>query len=279
MYFISIKNTIGEYFLVEIEKQIYCFRLAGSVKTFRATLAKTFRALMYDIEHYRPIDAANIKQLEDLLNKNSLPKINNRMFGVLKHFANKEKTEGFKEHSIKELIDQIEQHSSQYGDQVIELSNYLQSIEVDKIVTPTKKIVEFLDSDFKATDPKFFGTVMTTHLILEKDHKKITNYPVSAKKPWLKIILIVALIGLLIGIIYVFASGGAFNNIIPSFPIPGQPQGQSYNEADLMKQYPSPEAMKEAINHGQLDYSKLPPDVKKMVDTIKTPIAIPSNQH
>lgn len=273
-YFIQIKNTIGDYFLAEIEKQIYCFSLLGRIKTYRSTLAKSFRILTYDIEHYRPVDECMITKIEQLLTENSLPKINNRLFGVLKHFGNTEKNDGVQTHSIEALTDQITEHTGAYKDQVEELANYLKSLDVKTIVTPVKKIVQFLDVDFKATDPKFFGTVMTTHVILEKDHKKITNYPVTAKKPLLKIILVMVLIVLLIAIIYVFAQGGGLNNILPTLPSYSPTGTQSYQEADLEKQY-TPESAKIAIANGQLDYSKLPPNMKKMVDTVKTPVATP----
>lgn len=284
MYFVEIKHILGDYFLAEIEKEIYCFRLKGErIMTFRSTAAKSFRAIIYNTTHYMPISGGDQKLLEDVLVKNSLPKVTNRLYGILKLFGSREKTDDKDpSHSLKALVDEISDPkvSEEYKDEVASLKNYLDHLNVDQIITPVKKVVEYLDGEFLATDPKYFGTVMTTHLSLEMEHKKITNSPINAKKPWLKIIVLIMLVVMLVVVVYFAYSSGTFSHLLPTFGSVNT-TGQPTDEAGLLQKYPTPEAMKAAIARGELKYDALPPDVQKMVDQVKTPVAapIPSYQH
>jgi hypothetical protein len=213
--------------------------------------------------------------LEDVLTKNSLPKITNRLFGILKVFGRREKTdEPFTPHSLKELTDEVASKKEEYQEEVGTLVNFLSHLNVDQIVTPVKKVVEFLEGDFKATDPKFFGTIMSTHLSLELEHKKITNSPITAKKPWLKMMVLILLVVMLVIVVYYAYSTGMFSHILPSFGSVNT-NGQPSTVNELMTKYPTPESMKAAIARGELNYDALPDQVKKMVDQVKTPVAIP----
>ena len=100
--------------------------------------------------------------------------------------------------------------------------------------------------------------------------KKITNTPITGKLPWLKIIAIIAIIGLIAGVGYWIYSSGILAGGIPGLPTFGQE-----TQADILSKYPTPEALKAAIDRGEIDYNTLPPEVKKLVDAIKLPVVQP----
>lgn len=286
MYFVPIKHVIGDYFLAEIEKEIFCFRLKGArVKTFRSTAAKTFRAIIYDTEHYLPVSAGDQKQLEDLLRNNALPKVTNRLFGILKFFSKKEKElspeEEFSPHSLKKLAEELAMQSDEYADEVQNIRNYLDHLSVDQIVTPVKKVVEYLEGDFLATDPRFFGSVMSLHLNLELEHKKLTNSPITAKKPLIKIMVLGMLFVMLALVVYYAYSNHMFDNLLPHFEDNSITTTgvQCYDDPCLQKQFPNGAAIKAAVDSHSLDYNRLPPIAKQLVDeeNKKPKVTIPAH--
>ena len=282
LHFVPIKHTIGDYFVAMINKQLYAFKLVGSdIKTYRQTLVKSFRVLRYDTTHYRPI-SADSEDLKLVLEKNSLPKINMLLFNVLKLLGRREKAT-FENHDLPKLIKEIADKENEYGEQVKNIQNYLENLKIDEIVTPVKRIADYLEGDLLATDPQFLGATISSYQRTDVEHKKVTNYPVGAKSAWLKWIAIIALIGLVGAIGYIAYVQGVFDGLTgmfgsfqlqgggPSFLQPNQPS-QSEN---IMSKYPTPEALKAAIDRGEVDYDSLPPDIKKLVDGVKLPTASP----
>ena len=272
VWYVPIKFMLGDYFLVNLEGLLYCFKLKENrIKTWRQSLTRSFRKVYFSIDHYLPLSPGDIKDLSDILIKNNLPKVDSKLYKTFKILGDMEKVE-FKPHEIDKLITELEKHKNEYKVLITEMTDYLNHLHVDKIITPVKTISEFLESDLKATDPKFLGTVVTTAVMTDIENKKITNTPVTGKKPWLKFIAIIAMIAIVIGIGVLIWQSGMFQH----FSLPGLPTfGGPPTTTSITQQYATPEALKAAIDRGDVNYKDLPPDVQKMVDQVKTPEAKP----
>jgi len=262
---VPIKNVIGDYFLTDIEKQLYCFKIEGSrIKTYRHKGVRSFRVLHYDTTHYKPVSGSDYKELELMLQKNGLPRMNMMMFGMLKTLGKKEKEE-FEPHDLVNFVSELSQHEDQHQELVLNVRNYLGHLAIEKIITPVRRLTEFIEDDLIATDPKFLGTIVSTYQRVDFEHKKVTNTPTTGKFAWLKLILIISIIGLGIGLAYWAYASGIFSNIA----IPGLDQGSTTQ--DLLNKYPTPEALKAAVDRGEIRYDSLPNEIKDMINTVKLP--------
>lgn len=273
---VPIKYTIGDFFLTEIGKgQLFCFKVDPSrIMTYQETMTKSYRVLWYTTRNYQPISAGDNALLEDVLKTNSLPKVNHMLLGTLRTLGKREKNisdnSKFPGHSLQSLIEEVSVHSNQYSEQVQNITNYLEHLQTNQIVTPVREVSEFLDEELIVPDAKFLGDIVSTLQRVDQEHKKVTNVPITGKLPWLKITLILGLVMVLGGAGYYLYSSGAFSN----FSLGGF-LGQSATSQDLMKQYPTPEALKVAISQGKVSESSLPPDIKREVDAIKLPATPP----
>jgi len=266
VFYVPIKYVLGDYFLAKIENQLYCFKLDGSrICTYRHTLAKSFRKVYYNTEHYMPLSPGDVKNLEDILTKNDLPKVDNNMLKTFKILSKKE-TKDFQGHDIPKLIEEIATHEKDYPQEVQDMKRYLEQLGTEKIVTPVKQLSEFLDIELNEADPKFMGSVVNAVISVEEQHKKITNTPQTGKKPFMTIIIIVALVAIVGGVIYYGASSGTFSHLIPQI---GGPPPTSAN--DIMKQYPDPAILKAKIDRGEAKLSDYPPEVQDMIKNTKLP--------
>ena len=283
LHFVPIKHTIGDYFVAQINKQLYAFRIDGSrIKTYRQTLVKSFRVLQYDTTHYLPISPES-EDLKLILEKNALPKMNVLLFNILKILGRREKAK-FEPHKLEALIKEFSDQEDQYGEQVRNIKNYLDNLKIDEVVTPLRKMTDYIEGDLLATDPQFLGTTISSYQRTDVEHKKVTNYPVGAKAAWIKWIAIIALVGLIAAIVYIAYDQGAFDsftNMFGSFQIgsgssPFNLPSNQPTATDWMSQY-TPESLKAAIDRGDVNYDSLPPDVKKLVDGVKLPTATPKN--
>ena len=273
VWFVPIRYQIGNYFLAELDGLIYCFTTTEQkIKTWKQTGIKGFSKIYYNIDHWSPLSPADAKDLEVILTKNGLPKMNTKLFNVFKILGSREK-ENFEPHDIARLVEEIGMHREEYKEQVDNLINYLDHLNVDKIITPLRKTTDYLESDFKATSPQFMGSVVTAAIKLDEEHKVITNKPVNAKKPWLKFMVIMMLIGVVAGLGYWAYSSGAFSHLVPTIGSAGP-----VNSNDLMKQYPTPEALNAACDAHKLDCTALPKDVQDFLSHATTPQAIPQSK-
>lgn len=271
--FVPIKAVLGDYFLAEIDHQLYVFRLDGSrIKTYRHTLVKSFRVILYDTSHYLPISAENLTELESVLTKNGLPKVNMMLFSVLKLLGKREKSK-FEPHNIVDLVTEIQTHENEYSDQVRSIINYLEHLKVEQIITPVRKITEFLEGDLISTDPRYFGDVVLDERNTNEQHKRITNTPISGKNAWIKWVAIFGIIAMIGGLVAYLYSTGGFDGLGSGFSgmLPGGSDSNS-----IMNDYPTPEALKSAVDSGKVDYSSLPSDIKKMIDNFKPPTLKPN---
>jgi hypothetical protein len=272
LHYVPIKHTIGDFFLTTINRDIYCFKLDLSrMGTYKETATKSFRKINYSTKNYMPISAGDNKALEDLLRINNLPKVNYKLFRTLKLLGNREKTKEIKDftaHSLVSLVEEVSQHEDEYTDQVRNITSYLQHLQVDQIVTPVREVTEFLDEELIAGDPRFLGDIVSTLQRVDQEHKKVTNVPMTGKIPWFKMLLIISLVGILGGVGYWVYSSGALSN----FSVGGF-LGTPANSQSIMQEYPTPEALKVAIQQGKVKESDLPPDIKREVDAVKLPTA------
>lgn len=280
IWYVPIKNPLGDYFLADIDNQVYCFKIDGSrVKTYRHTLVKSFRVLQYDTNHYLPVSASDTKALEDVLRKNSLPRVNVMLFNILKVLGKMESQSEFTPHNLKDLISKISKKEDQYAEQVKNITNYLESLNVDEIVTPVKKVSEFLEDDLMETDAKFLGTIVSTFQRTDIEHRKVTNTPITGKMAWLKFMAVAMIIFAVIAIAWYLYDSGTFDS---GFAIPGFDLGSSNpfggGEVDPLKEWTdkyTPEELKAAIDRGEVDYNDLPQVIKDTVDSVELPTVEP----
>jgi hypothetical protein len=273
LWFVPIKFVFGDFFLTKINSQVHVFKLDGTrIKTSKAGGAKSFSVMHYDVSHYLPISHADIKAMEIILSINSLPKINSRLLGILKILGKTEKEGNFKEHNLDELIERLQSHPKRFEQEISELINFMASLDTAKIVTPVKRMVDFIEGDLKTIDSQFLGTIYTQAQRVDEKAKKILNPVLTAKKSWLVLILALACVGLVIALLYVAYDAGYFDgagSIIPS--IGG---GTDYSEKSLMTKYPNAGALRAGVDSGALNYDKLPKSVQKIVDDTPSPIAV-----
>jgi len=277
---------MGDYFVVDLDGKIFAFTLKGArILIHRRTLTKSFRVIQYDTCHYSSLKPET-KDLEILLQKNALPKINRLLHNILRVFAKREK-QPFVAHDIKELVDEFSKRSEEnpkYLEEVKNIRKFLEELDVEQIVTPVRKITDFLTEDFVATSPSFLGELLPRYQRLDTEHKKITNIPVKATGGILKI-MIIALMAIIIVVGLVYAiDQGVFDGVsdfidnistigegfkgIPS-PMTGfQPSvGTDYSDETIMSKYAGCETLKPAINSGEVDYNKLSANMKSLVDS------------
>ena len=150
---------------------------------------------------------------------------------------------------------------------------YLENLDITQIVTPLRKLSEFLEQDLVESDPHFFGTVTNAFKAVETENKYMTNVPVTAKKSYIKLFVIIGLCFMVMGVGVFVLQSGMLNNLVPQI---GGGNPQVHTAAAVYQNYPTPEALKAAITRGDVNYNELPPDIKHMVDQVKTPTATPT---
>lgn len=282
---VHIKYVLGNYFLADLEGRLYAFEL-GKTKTLKHTLTRKYEFLNYDTSNYKPIDGDKLKALEILVKENSLPKINKTMFDVLSLLAKREKNikvgEVFKGHDLKQLIKEIEDIATeelkkQKDGQLTQLSvkaqeryenlkTFLEELNTQNIITPVRKVTDFLDAEIKVTEPKFLADISTQHQRAEIENRIMTNRPIKGKTSLAKIMIVILIGGLVIGVAGYFLATGQLShgfNLIPSSTSGG---GSILHVKDIATTYPTPESLVEAIKSGKLTCSGIDDELKHMVN-------------
>lgn len=93
IYYVPIKHTINNFFLVEIDNKFFAFTLKGARRlTHRSKsgIGKSFQVIQYDTTHYSSINPTTV-QLGQMLKENSLGKMNLQMHNILSVLARREK--------------------------------------------------------------------------------------------------------------------------------------------------------------------------------------------
>ena len=258
-----IRYPVGDFFIAQIEGQLYVFKITDKIITYRHTAVKSFRFIIYHTSHWAPLSPENTRELEIILTKNSLPKVNKLLQRTFKMLGEREKT-NFEEHNITELIGQILDAKSKNPIDAKNIATYLKNLEVEKIITPVKNVADFIQEDLLPVNPAFLGTVIGQWIRAETVRKKVMNAPTTGKIPWLKLIILLSIVTGITVIVIWAVQNDIFSSIIPRI---GEPTSQ-----DIMQQYPTPEALKAAIDRGEVDYDSLPPDIKKMIEGVEAPV-------
>src|SRR3989304_2717644 len=276
-YFERIKYSLGDYFPVVINNLLYVFKIDGSrILTYRETLSKAFRVLIYTTSHFLPVSAEQ-KELELVLHNNNLPRVEGNLYSIMKILGKKEK-DPFQPHNIKELLEEVAAKEDEYSVETRNLITFLDHLKVDMIVTPVRRLSDFLDGELLETDPKFYGTVTALQERADKGNKMITNAPMGPKIAWMKWIAVMALVGLVLAVVYMAYDNGWFDPIMNAgdafkgFNL----QPGTGSDAEFAQKYPTPEAAKAALDRGELHESQIPPAMRELVKNVKTPEAIPT---
>lgn len=281
LHIVPIKHNLGEYFITDIDESTYVFKIDGTrIVQYRETLTKSFRVIQYDTTHYLPY-SSDLKELELVLQKNNLPKADGMLSKIFRVLSAKEK-KPFIPHNLRDLAATIQdfergsksnaptQVQEQYSKEAMNMLRYLDRLSIDELVTPIKRVSDFIQGDLIATDPKFLGSVVSSYQRTDLEHKKVTNTPITAKQGWMKFMLIFMGIGL-VGFIgfYLYDSGMLENfgmdSMLPTFG--------GMSDAELMQRYPDGASLKAAVDSGEVDYNSLSPTAQKIVD--ETPSATP----
>ena len=270
-WFVPLKFILGDYFVCKINNQTYVFRIMfDRIKTSKRKGAMSFQTLDYNTEHYLPV-SGDTKEIELLLKNMPFKKINGKIHDIFKLFGRTEKNPMEKPHDLDELVEILSSKQKKYPNEVEATINYFKSLSVKQIVEPLGRISQFVEDDLKATDASAIGSIWDLAVETDKDHKTVTNVPVNLKKSYLVMILIIIIVVAVVGLLWMANEAGKFDNIGSSIPGIGGSGSGDYSKDSLMKRYPSGASLKAAVDSGQLDYNKLPKDVKAMVDKTPTP--------
>lgn len=271
VHFVPIKHTIGDYFITDIDGDVYAFKIDGRrILQYRESMVKTFRILQYDITHHLPLSSES-KELEIILELNKLPKVDGMLANIFKILGSKERG-NFVSHKLSELIDRINGYEktearneleAKYSKEAMNMINYLDHLDVKEIVTPLKKVSEFIQEDLIATDPKFMGTVVASYQRTDMEHKKVTNTPIASKQAWIKFLAIFMGIGLVGAVAFFVYDGGYLDNMMGGMSMPTMGQ---LDDTMIMNKYPDAESLRIAVDKGEVDYDKLSSVAQAIVD-------------
>jgi len=295
LWYVPIKHTIGEYFLADIGGQIYCFKIDNEICQYREKLTKSFRVIQYDTKHYRPIKS-EIKELENILRINDLPKVDSMLADIFRILSKREKNVEFTPHTLKDLVEQLSKYNTndtgkplpqlaeKYTQQIESIITFLDNLKVDQITTPLRSVSEFIEGDLRATDPKFLGMVTTTLQNLDFENRKVTNSAVSPRGAWMKFALIAMIIVMIVVAVYWMYDQGYFDSLTTigegfqgiSFPAPGIPQGPGVKDDKYYQDNYTPESLKAAVDRGEIDPNDLPPATANMIKNVQVPTAEPT---
>ena len=292
LYLVPIVHTIGDYFVTELNKTTYVFKIDGSqIKQYIGIRKNVFSLIFFDTSHYKPLNAKS-DELEKVLKENSLPKVNSSLAKVFKALGNKEKINKdedgkvipFKPHKMEDLIkdlaglrDNKKKQSKamkdgyNYDDKFATTVNYLKSLSIDEIVTPLKSVSEYIEGDLVATDPAFMGSIISSYQRTDVEHQLMTNKSSGGKLSMMKILMFAVLIGSVVmvgGLMYsegMLTGANPLEKVFPSFKTSNAPIDLSNND-EVMERYPTGQSLKAAVDSGKVDYNKLSPQVQAMVD-------------
>ena len=275
VWFIPIRYLIGNFFLVELDKVLYCFEMDGTqIKTHRHFGIIAFRKIYYTIANYRPINAEKVKELEIILRNNHVSKVSNNLLDIFKQLKNKEKDlkpdEPFTPHNIAKLIEEIQQNPNKNPEVAENLEQFCKNLGTEEIVTPIKGVEEYLDKELKVTNPQYMGSIVNMNERVDNMRKKVTNTPITGKNPYIKLIAILSLVGLIAGVGIWAWQSGALDNALPHI---GPPPNTGISQDDLLKKYPDAGAAKAAIARGEVKLSDFPKTFQDLIKNAKLPTA------
>lgn len=289
-FVIHIKQYLGNnFFLAKIERKYHLFKIDPTrIKLYHHFGVQNVAKIDYELSNYNPIDEKQVADLENILNTNSLSKVDRKMFKLFDVLGKREKLNPdgtLKEpHKLDELLAEAKKYQGD-DEAVLEIIEYMRHLDVKQIVTPVKRLSEFLYKDLKEPDPGFADQLLNRSIATDKENKRMTNIPVDGKSPLLKIVLVLLLVGLVVGVIAYGFQTGQFSHILPSFgasggsplsftppgspaAVPSGPLSATSPVGQWASAYPTPQSLESAINSHQIACTQLPKEVKDMVNTL-----------
>ncbi len=121
IWFVPIKHTIGDKFLVEIDNNYYAFTLKNKrvlTNKSKTGLGKYFQIIQFDTSNTHCLKPTT-KELEIMLKENSLGKLDRQKFDILSILARREKG-NFGTWSVGEMDFETEQEAKDYLDSLDE---------------------------------------------------------------------------------------------------------------------------------------------------------------
>jgi hypothetical protein len=275
-HFFQIKHPVGDYFFSKVNDELYAFDMKGDSIKWRKSMAKSFEFQFFFTDHYKPM-SPHIKELELISAKNDLPKLSLTLYKVLHMLKLREKKD-FQSFKVKSLLDDLSKEKdddpkryAQYQDVI----SYLKDLDVDEIVTPVKRVSEYLEESFMATDPKYMGSVKTAVQLALTENREVNHNPISAKGGWIKILAVMMGVGLLGTLLYLGYTSGTFDGITAMIPDISNVSLQPQQAVNPTGGYDSPEAAKAAIDSGNAKITDFPSEMRSLINSVETPTVAP----
>ena len=217
-------------------------------------MAKTFSFYIYFTDNYSPV-TSELKGLENIITQNEIPPLNMLFYKAMKHLSKKEKRK-FEALEKKTLIESLSKHRDATKERFAEYQSvieYIEELPFEKIVTPVKRVSEWLDRTFLAPDPAIMGAIKTSLELAINQDKEINHVEIKAKKGWMKIILLMCVIGMGIAIGWFIYDGGYLDDLGSGF-------GASFgaiSDQELQARYPTCSQLVNAVNAGTVKYDQM----------------------
>ena len=243
-------------------------------KTYRAKGIKSVKILIYDTNHINPVSPENNTKVEQFLRDNKLHKVNRTLLNALYYIGKREAHDEskFTPVNLESFFTKVATDQEEYAQEAKNFLTFFKNLGVDEVVSPCKKISEFIFEDLITTMPQFYGLVVKTYEQAKGKYNKVTNEPKTAKTNWMIIGLIIGLI-VMGAVVAIWAvSSGAFNHLLSTLPsigpsLPGATGGSGkLTMQQIGTSYPTPKSLVDAIHAQAVSCSQLPDDAKHMVN-------------
>jgi len=205
---------IDSKFFVRIHDQIYPFLIDSQyIKTYRSKSVSPVRVINYTTRDYRPLDLAEIYDVEKFCEQNNVNEIDESVAKVIIGINTLLKSNTDPAHmiTIDDLLnfylgDIKDKESEEYKKEYRSLMLGYQKIGTDNIRGPTDPVSRFLGKKIHG-NPISISNLLMTLRHMDYEWKRISN---PAKGPFKHWLLLFAIIGIVsaIGIVAYFVMGG-----------------------------------------------------------------------
>ena len=264
-HFFPIKNPIGDFFFAIVNNELYCFNTRTQPFSWRQSMARTFSFYVYFTDNYNPV-TSELKGLEQVITRNELPRLNMLFYKAMKHLVKKEKRK-FEALEKKSLIEDLSKHRDANKERFAEYQSvieYLDELPFDKIVTPVKRVTEWIDQTIMSPDPAIMGAIKTSLELALNQNKEINHVEIKAKKGWMKMILVMCVIGMGIAIAWFVYDGGYLENLGGAFG--------GFSDEQIKSKYPTCEALTNAMKTGEIKYASLSKGSQTVYDSCQVSV-------
>lgn len=217
-------------------------------------MARTFSFYVYFTDNYNPV-TEELKELDNILERNDIRKFSMLWYKAMKLFARSEKRkfESLEKLALIEALSKEKEKNPKRFAEHEELIQFLKDQPLEKIVTPVRRATDFLDETFLAPDPAIFGAIKTSLKMLLNENREVNHVEIKAKKGWMKIILLMAVVVMGVVIAWFIYDGGYLDNLGSSF-------GGSFgvvSDDELRKRYPTCSSLVAGVDGGLVKYDQM----------------------